>query len=128
MNALLEAVLSEPRQAQQLDAIAQFLREGDIERRDMANALDMDIGEIDGVAEGNGSQKRELMRRIDPVDIKARIGFGVAEALRFGQDRAEIATCLAHLRQDVVAGAVENSAHTQDVIGGKSLAQRLQDR
>src|SRR6185437_2890495 len=128
MDALLQSMLSWPGQAEQLDAVAEILREGDIERGDVADALDVDAGEVHLAAEAHRREQRELMRGVDAVDIEARIGLGIAEALRLFQHRSEAAARRAHLRQDVVAGAVEDAANPQHVIAGEALAQRLEDR
>ena len=96
MDALLEPVLGRPREAQQLDAVAELVGERDVERRDVADALDMDAGEIDLGAEGDRGQQRELVRGVDAVDVEARIGLGIAQALRLGEHVGEVAAALAH--------------------------------
>ena len=75
----------------------------------MANALDMHAGEIDLGAESGTGQHRELVGGVDAVDVEARISLGVARRLRFAQHDVEIAAGLAHRRQDVIAGAVEDA-------------------
>ena len=37
---------------------------------------------VDLRAEGDAGQDGELVRRVEPLDVEARIGFGVAELLR----------------------------------------------
>ncbi len=54
-------------------------------------------------------QDGQLMRRVDAVDVEARIGLGIAQALGLGQHVGEIAAGLAHRRQDVIAGAVQDA-------------------
>ena len=85
-------------------------------------------GEIDLVGERDGGEQRELVRGVDAIDVEARIGFGITEALRLGQNRGEIAARFAHLRQDVIAGAVEDAVDAEDVVRAEPFAQRLQDR
>ena len=58
------------REAEQLDAIAQLLGEADVDRGDVADALDMDAGEIDLGAEGDAGQDGELVRGVDAVDVE----------------------------------------------------------
>jgi hypothetical protein len=65
---------------------------------------------------------------VDAVDIKARIGFGVAELLRLGEHLGEVAAAFAHRRQDVVRRAVEDAVDARQTVAGKPLAQRLDDR
>src|SRR6185312_11934318 len=70
----------------------------------------------------------KLMRGIDAVDIDARIGLGIAEALRLLEHLGEGPAALAHRRQDIVAGAVEDAVDAAHRIAGKAFAQGLDDR
>ena len=94
--------------------IAELLGEIDVEPRDVADALGIDAGEIDRPAEGDAGEDRQLVRGIDAVDVEARIGLGVAELLRLGEHLGELAAALAHRRQDVVRGAVEDAVDARD--------------
>ena len=60
-------------------------------------------------AERQRRQDRQLVRRVDAVDVEARVGLGVAQLLRVGQHFGEFPAALAHLGQDVVAGAVQDA-------------------
>ena len=51
---------------------------GAIER----DALDVDRVRVDLGAEGERGQDRELVGRVEAVDVEGRIGLGVAELLR----------------------------------------------
>ena len=53
------------------------------------------------------------MRRIHAIDVEGRIGLGVAQLLRVSQNLGEFPAALAHLRQDVVAGAVQDAGHAR---------------
>ena len=128
MHARLDAAVGLPRDAQQLDAIAKFGGERDVERGDAADALDMHRVERDRPAERQRGQDRQLVRRIDAVDVERRIGLRVAELLRIGEHFGELAAALAHLRQDVIAGAVQDAGNAQDAVAGETLAQRLDHR
>ena len=68
------------------------------------------------------------MRGVDAVDVEARIGLGIAELLRLGQHLGEFAPALAHRRQDVVRGAVEDAVNPRHAVAGEALAQCLDDR
>ena len=116
------------RDAEQLDAVAEFAGERDVERGDQTDALDMHRVERDRPAERQCGQDRQLVRGIDAVDVERRIGFGVAQLLRIGEHLGELAAALAHLRQDVVAGAVEDAGDAADAVRGQPLAQRLDHR
>ena len=128
MHPLLDAVSRLARQAQELYAIAELLGELDVHRGDVADALDMDAGEIDPDPERRTGQHGELVGGVDAVDVEAGIGLGVARRLRLGQHDVEVAAGLAHGRQDVVAGAVEDAVEPAHPVADQALAQRLDDR
>jgi hypothetical protein len=54
--------------------------------------------EIDLRAEGQAGEDRQLVRGIDPVDIEAGVGLGIAQLLRLGEHLAEIAALGLHRR------------------------------
>ena len=82
---------------------------------------------VDLRAEGDAGQDGELVRRVEPVDVEARIGLGVAELLRFLQ-RSLIGLALLHLGEDEVAGAVQDAVEARQAVAGERFAQRLDDR
>ena len=128
MHALLDTESRLARQSQQLDAIAEFLGELDVHRRHAPDAFDMDAGEVDPGAEGRAGQHGELVCGIDTIDVETRIGLGVACGLGLREHDVEVSACLAHRRQDVVAGAVEDAVEALDAIADQALSQRLDDR
>ena len=128
VHALLDAAFGHQRHAQQLDAVAQVVGRLDVRLRDALDALDMDLVEGDAGAEGQAGQQGELVRRVEPADVEGGIGFGIALGLGFLQDVAERAMLLEHLRQDVIAGAVEDAVDAADLVGGQQLAHGLDDR
>ena len=128
MHPLLDARIGATCDAQQLDAEAQLVGIVEIDRRDLPDAFDVDGGEIDRRAEGDGGQDRQLVRGIDAVDVEAGIGLGIAQSLGIGQHVGEVAAGGPHLRQDVVAGAVENAVDLRHGIAGQTFAQPLDDR
>src|SRR5262249_30104287 len=79
-------------------------------------------------AESQTRQDRELLRRIMALDVERGIGLGVTQLLRLLQAVRERELLLFHARQDVVAGAVENSVDACERIAGQALAQRFHDR
>ncbi len=68
------------------------------------------------------------MGRVDAVDVEARVGLGVAQRLRLGQDVGEVAAGLAHRRQDVVRGAIEDAVDALQPVRGQAFPQGLDDR
>src|SRR5690348_15126875 len=73
MNALLQTLLGQPRDAEQLDAVAELLGEVDVEPRDVPDPFGVDPGEVDWAAETHARQDRQLVRGIDAVNVEARI-------------------------------------------------------
>ena len=65
--------------------------------------------------EGHGRVERErredggLLRRVVAFDIGRRVGFGVTESLRVGEDVRELAALGVHAIEDVVRGAVDDA-------------------
>ena len=92
------------------------------------NALDVDLVEGDARAEGEARQQGELVRGVEAADVEGGIGLGVALGLGFLQDVAERAMLFQHLRQDVIAGAVEDAVDAADLVGGQRFPHGLDDR
>jgi hypothetical protein len=65
---------------------------------------------------------------LDAVDVERRVCLRVAELLRVCQHLGELAPALAHLRQDVIAGAVQDAGDAQDAVAGEPLTQGLDHR
>src|SRR5215472_12527800 len=62
MDALLQPLLGQPRDAEQLDAVAEFLGEIDVEPRDVADTLCVDALKVDRAAKADACEDRELVR------------------------------------------------------------------
>ena len=95
--------------------------------RDGLDALHVDLLEGDVGAEGEAGEQRELVGRVEAADVEAGIGLGIAHLLGLLEHLGERAMILLHLRQDEVAGAVEDAVDAADLVGGQRLAQRLDD-
>ena len=128
MHALLDAVGRALRDAEQLDAEAEFVGRLDVGERHALDALDVDGLGRDARAEGERREDRELVRRVEAADVERRVGLGVAEPSAPPSDILEGQLFALHAREDVIAGAVENAIDAVDRIAGESLAQRLDDR
>ncbi len=121
-------LLRAPRDAEQLDAVAQPLGVLDVDGGELADALGVGLVELHRDAEGDRGEDGELVRGVDAVDVEGGIGLGVAQALRLGEHHVEGQPLVAHLREDVVAGAVDDPGDPLDAVGGEALADRLDDR
>jgi len=94
----------------------------------MADSLGVNAGEVDRASKPYAREDGELMCRIDAVDIKARIGFRITKLLRRGEHLGELVRGLAHGRQNIIRGPVENAIKPHEPVSGETLAQRLDHR
>ena len=106
MDTLHQASLVAAGNAEQLDAIAELVGKGNIERADMADSLDVDRAKVDAAAECETGKNGELVSSIDTIDVERRIGLGIAQSLRLRQHHVEGRTRRPHIAQHVIAGAV----------------------
>jgi hypothetical protein len=98
------------RHRDQLDDIAQFRARIRCRARRRRECLrDKYRLDINRRAERDAGQNRQLIHRVEAIDIGGRVGFGVAQFLRFGQHVREVAAFARHFGQDVIGGAVENA-------------------
>ncbi len=67
------------------------------------------------------------MGRVKAADIECRIGFGVAQILRFLQNIGEAPALIGHLGEDIIAGAVHDAEELGDAVADQALAQRFDD-
>ena len=109
MHALLDAVLGALGDAEQFDAEAEFVGGGEIGERNRLDALDRNRRGVDARAEGERGENRELVSGVETADVECRVGLGVAELLRLGEADLERQPLGLHARENVIAGAVENS-------------------
>ena len=117
-----------PRDAEQLDPVAQLLGVADVLARQLRDALGVDLVELHRHAEGDRRHDGELVRGIDALDVERRVGLGVAARLRLLQHGVERRAGCAHLGQDEVRRAVDDAGDPLDPVGGEAFAQRLDDR
>ncbi len=127
MHTQLDPLFGTPCDAQVLDAVAELLGIGDVTACDAADALGVDLVELQRHTEGDGGQDRQFVRRIDAFDVESGICLGIAERLGLGKHVGKLAALVAHLRKDEVAGAVDDARHPVDAVAGEPLAYRLDD-
>ena len=128
VDALLDTTFGQKGGAEQLDPVPQLLGVFHVQMGNIAYPLDIDRREIDGDTEGDTGENSQFMGGVVAIDVEAWIGLRVAELLRLGEHIGKVATTLPHRREDVITGSVENAGNTADTIGGKALAQGLDDR
>ena len=72
-------------------------------------------------AEGQVGEDGQFLGGVAAVDVHGRVGLGVAELLGLGHGGLVVGPRLLHLREDEVAGAVENGVDRLDLVGGQRL-------
>src|SRR3546814_6530491 len=75
--------------------------------------------------EAERGEDRQLVRRVDAVDVEARVGLGITLGLRGGQCIGEARALALHQRQDIIAGAVQYAIDARDRIRRGAFADRL---
>ena len=68
------------------------------------------------------------MGRVETVDVKRRVGLGVAELLRVLENDIEGKALVLHPRENVVASAVEDAVDRLDFVARETFAQDADDR
>ena len=72
-------------------------------------------------------QNRQFLSSITAVDIHGRIGLCVPQLLRVFERRSIVGTLFIHLRNNVVARAVENAPQGQNLVCGEALTNVCDD-
>lgn len=90
MNAQFDTIGHPLGDTQQFDAITELFSILDINRVELVDAFDVRLVELDGNTESQSGHDRDLVSGVVAFNIESRIGFGVAECLRFFQNRIEI--------------------------------------
>ena len=116
------------RAAQQLDLHAARRRKRRVRRRHLRDALDVDVRRVNVLPERQPREDARLARRVDALDVRRRVGLGIALFLRRAERRVIALAVFQHLRQDVVRRSVQNAAHRCDVVRAEAARQRVQNR
>ena len=95
---------------------------------DAGDALAVDVAGHHARVEGDRGEDRALRRGVESLDVGGRVGLGVPEALGLGERLVERRTVLAHLREDVVRGAVHDAEHAAHAFAGERFLQRSDQR
>jgi hypothetical protein len=90
VDALEQAARPRLRDADQPHLVPERRRLGDVGGDDMADADDRHIIERGPRTKGHAGKDRQLMRRVDAVDVEAGVRLGKAAGLRLGQHLFEI--------------------------------------
>ena len=128
VNAQFDAFVGFARDAQKFDAVAEFFGIFDVAAVEPADAFEIAGLEIDRRTERQRAHDGDFMPRVVAFDIEGRVGFGIAQSLRFFQYVGKRAAFFAHFAQDEIAGAVDDAGDAADAVGRQAFAQGFDDR
>ena len=92
------------------------------------NASAPDRTRLDLQSKCDQQKQQQFGFGIAAVNIGCRIRFGIAFLLRFLQRFRVSFPALFHLRQDIIAGAVDDAEHRFRLFHGEAFTQRAYDR
>ena len=102
--------------AEEADGVAELVRVLEVEGREAADAFGVDVGWRDLFAKSEGGQKGAFGAGVEAVEVGAGVGFGIAEALGFGENGFEGGAVAFDFGEDVVAGSVEDAVEGFDAV------------
>jgi hypothetical protein len=112
---------------QQLHRVPELPRERYVLGRDVPDPLDVDVLQGAPPAGGEPDQDRQLVRRVDAVDVERRVGLRQPRLLGLGEHLGERLPLLRHAGEDVVAGAVDDPVDPEDPVRREPLPHRADD-
>src|SRR5579862_4386523 len=112
----------------ELDHLAGLPRRLDCRQRKPADALDLHVGDRTRPAEDAVGQDDDLRRRVDAVDVRRRIGLGIAEPLGLRKGLVEVPAFLVHLAQDEIGGAIQDRPDGDDFAAARHFLGEGEDR
>ena len=115
-------------QGEQLDGAASGAGCLDVLRGDAADALGVDVLAGDAGVEGQGCQDRGLGGGVVTVDVRGRVGLGVAQLGGLGEHLVIAGPTLVHGVEDVVGGAVDDAHDGLNLVASQGAQQRADDR
>ena len=125
MHANFNATAHHAGYAEQFDGITEFASKVDIQCGDVRDPLFENIVGRDALAEGETTEKRELLCRIRAVDVHSGIGFGKPFVLCFFEHGIKVLSGFCHPGEDVIGRAVENAVKRLNIVGYQTLTERL---
>ena len=127
MHPLLNTVGSSFSDAQELDAKPKFVRGAQVGERDCLDSFDGNSPCVDLGAERERGEDRELVRGVKTADVECRIGLGIAKLLSLVEADLERKILDLHARENVVAGAIEDTGNPLNRIARQALSESLDD-
>ena len=117
MHTHFDSLLRAPCVTQVLDAITECLGIGHILAGNTTDTLRVNLVELQRDTESDGCQYGELVRCVYTLNIEGGVGLGITQCLRLFQHIGKVTSLVAHLGEDKVAGAVDNTGEPLDSIG-----------
>ncbi len=108
------------------DGAAELAGVLEVDDGDGRDALGGDAVGVELGVEGNAGKDAELGAGVEAVDVGGRVGFGVAGGLCLGE-RVGVGGAGLHVRQDEVAGAVDDAGEAGDAVALQALERRGDD-
>ncbi len=78
--------------------------------------------------EREAREDRGLLRGVVSLDIRRRIGLGIAQALGVGEHLGEVGALGVHAVEDVVRGAVHDAHDASHAVTREGVTERTDDR
>ena len=100
----------------------------EIDGLDLFNASAPNLAGLDLQAEGDHAEQEQFGFGVAAIDVGCRIGFGVAFLLRLAQCLGVRFPALLHLRENIIAGAIDDAEHRFGLLDGETLAERTDYR
>src|SRR5947199_10067097 len=94
----------------------------------MADTFDVDRLERDLHTKGQHRQQGELVGSVDAVEVEARVGLSQALLLGAPQHGVELLALLAHRRENVITGAIDDTEEGAVAIRSHALTQSAEAR
>ncbi len=114
--------------ATSFDAVAELLGVTQIGGFETVDATAGNIAPVDAGAEGQVSEDGQFLRGFGAIDVERGVGFCITEPLRFFDGGVVVGPLLFHLREDEIAGAVQDAAERLNLVGREALADVGDDR
>ena len=90
--------------------------------------MGVDLGRVDAQSERQRAEDRQLGAGIIPVEVRRRVGFRVAAALRIADRCVQRAAGRLHLREDRIGRAVQDRDDARDAIAGEPFTNGADNR
>ena len=124
----LDAFVGFTGNTQQFDAIAKLFSVFDIATIEFADAFQIAGRKVHRCTECQCAHDGDFMAGIMTFDIKSGVSFCIAQSLSFFQYVCKRAAFFTHFSKNKVAGTINNTGDTANLVCSQSFTQSLDDR